>query len=140
MSDPYTDDTGYLDNGDGSDIPTIQPTDSRSGEDRPIQQHVDRVWRGLVRAGDAAGRNALNTVVAELSSLRFSVREWRDRARDMERERDEAAAELLVLREALERAYDHLRFNGWKGDPGSDKRLVAVQEVERALTTHQETS
>jgi hypothetical protein len=47
-------------------------------------------------------------------------------------------AELLTLREALERARDHLRFNGWKNDPRSGRRAKAVQEVERALSTPQE--
>jgi hypothetical protein len=38
--------------------------------------------------------------------MRFNLREWRDRARDMERERDAAEARVVSLTEALERIND----------------------------------
>lgn len=43
---------------------------------------------------------------------------------------------IEAFAEALQKAESHIAFNKWVGDPTSDKRFDAIQELRRTLTTY----
>ena len=76
----------------------------------------------------------LRARIAELERERDEARRWSAEGFIHKPTRDGIVSENERLRRALGRAIQHLEFNRWENDSGSDRRYEALQEV-RALGT-----
>lgn len=89
---------------------------------------------------------ALTTIKEDLALSALAGKADQARIRELERELGITAEELpsylkvkeqeariANLEKALQEALDHLQFNKWQGDPGSNKRFAAVQSIRNAL-------